>query len=436
MGYSLPDPLTVSLWFNTSTEGRLLQTNSYPLGPGNGEIECRVKYFKVSCWFGGNTSAGTPQPLREVLANIQVVDLDWHHFVVTFEGGEASLYIDGMVVGGSLPFSFEFSPVEYLAVGLGVRGRIDDLRIYDRVLLPNSIRALYELGSAGASKSSALASGDMKSAFPAPAISGGELAVAPAISVCELAVAPAAPEAPESGGEAEPPAFGHGDHLLAHWSFDHGADCLTFAGAREDAVPSRLEPGRVGALGPDCPANAPRPVPGVHGRGLAFDGDDDLVLVASSDRLAMPEQLTLSLWLKQPPEAGAADGGYHALVDKRDRAGDGYGLFLDDLQRPAMRVNGEVVHGRTPVGDGLWHHVAGVWDGAELRLYADGLLDSWVAIDRQEVSVLEDLLLGYGATAEEAPFGGAVDEVRIYDRALDDGEIWDLSEASKAGLVD
>ena len=78
-----------------------------------------------------------------------------------------------------------------------------------------------------------------------------------------------------------------------------------------------------------------------------------------------------------------------------------------------------------------WHHGAlVVQEGANLRvpnttLYIDGLADGVNAGDDDLYNLTPgvDVSIGRRATSGDRYFPGAIDEVRIYDRALTDAEI-------------
>ena len=72
-----------------------------------------------------------------------------------------------------------------------------------------------------------------------------------------------------------------------------------------------------------------------------------------------------------------------------------------------------------PITDGAWHHVGLVWDGAERVLYVD---DIEVARDAQAqlTDASEGLFIGAGeALAAGSFWSGMIDDVRIYDRAIE-----------------
>ena len=109
------------------------------------------------------------------------------------------------------------------------------------------------------------------------------------------------------------------------------------------------------------------PGPGV----LVLDGVDDALLVPS-DRLAVPDgPLTVEGWLRA--DAFRERQGFVTKTESSE-----FGLFVDG-GRPMFLVllDGQYRQARAaePVlQTDRWHHVAGVFDGAELRVYVDGEL--------------------------------------------------------------
>ena len=68
-------------------------------------------------------------------------------------------------------------------------------------------------------------------------------------------------------------------------------------------------------------------------------------------------------------------------------------------------------------------HVAATFDGQEIRLYIDGVLDNSLAAPGLVIAV-NDVPLAFGAQFDGGkPFDGAIDEVYLYDRALSAEEV-------------
>ncbi|MHC4146563.1 MAG: LamG domain-containing protein [Planctomycetota bacterium] len=93
--------------------------------------------------------------------------------------------------------------------------------------------------------------------------------------------------------------------------------------------------------------------------------------------------------------------------------------------------------GATVVNDGAWHHVVGMRSGNTGLVYVDGVLDgteelpegydlSGTSQANALIGAITDARDATGATLEKF-FTGTIDDVRVYDRALSDGEIAKLA---------
>src|SRR6185295_14387443 len=71
------------------------------------------------------------------------------------------------------------------------------------------------------------------------------------------------------------------------------------------------------------------------------------------------------------------------------------------------------VTGTTALSTGVWHHVAGVFDGSELRVYVDGVLDGATASELAPAAGTADLRIGALAVEKGGFFDGLIDEVRV-----------------------
>ena len=84
------------------------------------------------------------------------------------------------------------------------------------------------------------------------------------------------------------------------------------------------------------------------------------------------------------------------------------------------------VNGVVNVNDGVWHHIAGVYDGNSLDLYVDGVLDASVASTGSISTNDYNVEIGRNGQASGREFHGAIYDPRIYSRMLCPAEIQDL----------
>lgn len=184
-----------------------------------------------------------------------------------------------------------------------------------------------------------------------------------------------------------------------------------------------------------APAAAIRPADDREGRrggAIALDGVRSTVDLG--DRLE-PARFTLSAWVR--PEANDRvmvilskihnlPGHWQKNFELRLEAGGR--LFVHVPSGNAW----DAVQGTRPVALGRWTHVAAVYDGTRAQLYVDGVRDG-APLATPYVQSRAAVFLGArpeaGGRDGRTPtgptfhFAGALDEVRIYDRPLHDGEI-------------
>ena len=160
---------------------------------------------------------------------------------------------------------------------------------------------------------------------------------------------------------------------------------------------------------------------GHSGRALVFDGSRDFVKVRDADSLDLGADMTLEAWVRT---AGRRRSG-RVVLAKRRRNTVSYALYAGDREgRPAAvasKRTGRAVHARGKLRPRRWTHLAMTYDGAQVRLY----------VDRRRVAARRragapnagagPLLIGAGAGGRY--FKGAIDDVRIYNRALGAGAI-------------
>jgi len=164
-------------------------------------------------------------------------------------------------------------------------------------------------------------------------------------------------------------------------------------------------------------AMAASSLPTRAGRGaLRTSGGGDATLIPSEAVPLDDGPLTLEAWIKP-----RALDGRRGVVTKTE--GSEYGLFATDWL-PSFHVflDGDYreVKSPAPLEPGTWQHLAGVYDGAEVRLYVDGMLVGRAAASGARRRNTHPLVVGGDVDANGRPssgMDGVLDEVRLSSTA-------------------
>ena len=168
--------------------------------------------------------------------------------------------------------------------------------------------------------------------------------------------------------------------------------------------------------------------PGLVGQAFSFDGVDDEV-EASGTHINYLQQLTIDAWVMHnslPPnqiQRYVSIGGEKAVLRYDGQTGPQQLHFY-------LRIDGvlEDIRVNNVLQVGVFHHVAGTYDGSVMRLYLDGVeVGNYNVIGTVGIGAAVTL----GSTTE--PFDGLLDEVGIYYRALSGSEIKDIFDAGNEG---
>ncbi len=161
------------------------------------------------------------------------------------------------------------------------------------------------------------------------------------------------------------------------------------------------------------------------GGGLALGGRGDHVKVDPAAELNVLQAFTVAAWIKL-----AATGREQVIADKRDDWDDGLAVYVDESGRLLAYLNEASLSGSARLDDDVWHHVAAVYNGEELKLFVDGDEDGSDWMNAGAMDTEGELRIGGPAWDSEDPsyFAGVLDEVRLYDRPLGEYEVGDLSK--------
>jgi hypothetical protein len=199
--------------------------------------------------------------------------------------------------------------------------------------------------------------------------------------------------------------------LIAHWKFDDGS-----GGTAADASGQ----GHPGALTNMNTSTAW--VAGHLSGALTFDGTNDYVNIGSS--LSAIGVITVSAWVK-PSSIGIdrqiVSKGYDGTKTQWELKTTTAGGKVSFRYWAPGAVGVESVHSLT---SGVWTHVAGTFDGGTWKIYFNGVLDNQASAGGP-VATNRNLCIG-AVDINGSPgqfWSGAIDDVRIYNRALTAAEI-------------
>ena len=318
----------------------------------------------------------------------------WNHVVVVFDGTQTGntnrikFYINGTQKAfsagdcqGTIPAS-ALSSTANAMIGASsdpnnyYNGLIDDVRIYNRVLSPDEIKRLYNIGST--------------------------FKINKASNTGSLQ-----------------------DGLVGYWSFD---------GPDMNATQARDTSGNAnhGTL-----TNGPARTIGKIGQGLRFDGLNDRVNSPSAPSLVLSSSITVSTWVKSEnlktgymdifdKRSPSVDNNYVLeVVEGISGAARKVGFFY--YSSGGVAQEWQTTNAVLPPNE--WTHIAVTFTfgaGSSMRIFVNGVSEpgTWSEGNGNLTPANDDGGFGIGALQNGSnEFDGTIDDVRIYNRALSAEEI-------------
>lgn len=169
-------------------------------------------------------------------------------------------------------------------------------------------------------------------------------------------------------------------------------------------------------------------------RSLLFDGTNDVVNVANFGTF---NRATVSAWIRRTGPSAARQ----TIVSYKESTVGGFVLCLNNdgvnfYPRFFTHVSGNwpAAEQLTAIPQDTWIHLAGVYDGAEILLYRDGLEVASFAVAGDMTTGVGPIGIGARSSSDVHWFPGQIDDVRIYQRALSAPEIAVLADGVPAPL--
>jgi hypothetical protein len=138
------------------------------------------------------------------------------------------------------------------------------------------------------------------------------------------------------------------------------------------------------------------------------------------------DQITVAAWVKI-----ASKTAEKKVIAKWSDSAGAFSYLLtisggtDDVPTFVVNTGGNVLAiATTNLATGTWYHLAGIYDGANVKIYVNGVEEDSTADTGNINSTTAPIRIGMGSgTPPEEPMDGTIDDVRIYDRGLSPDEI-------------
>jgi hypothetical protein len=396
----------------------------------------------------------------------------WHHVAFTFAGAESPnmrIYIDGVEkASGSTPAPSILST--YLMIGRRglssdpryFKGKLDEVRIYNRTLSAEDVWQLYREGQS------------KKASNPEPA--DGEPGVDPNAVLSWSPGKDALTHDVYFGTDFDEvndadiydPDIYMGNRDVNYWdvnSYDSNGlepdtmfywriDEVSAAGTTKGDVWAfrtmpvaevnlvswwRFDEG-TGTIAHDSAGdndgnliNGPTWTIGQINGALSFDGVNDYVYVPDSDGLDVSAVFTFAFWMYLN-EGTVSIGNIISKDGSTDTTG-AYDVAVLPDKSIEYEVNNEFPYlnsGANSISQGAWHHVALTFAESaspRMRIYIDGVEKASGSPPAPSILSTYLMIGRRGLSSGSRYFGGKLDDVRIYNRALSGGEVWQLYQS-------
>ncbi|MDB5207945.1 MAG: hypothetical protein JWR72_3020 [Flavisolibacter sp.] len=174
---------------------------------------------------------------------------------------------------------------------------------------------------------------------------------------------------------------------------------------------------------------------------LDFDGTDDYINCGANPKLNLTSSISVEAWINR-----SAPGTDDCIIGKDNYAAStGYGFWVYQTNKLIFRFGNRECASIASIPSATWTHVAATYDAvtSTVKLYINGVLDNTITAFAPPVSNTGGLFIGTPQDAVANPsfaFSGSIDEVRIWNRSLCQGEIQNnrnclLSPSGQTGLL-
>src|SRR3989344_233998 len=180
-------------------------------------------------------------------------------------------------------------------------------------------------------------------------------------------------------------------------------------------------------------------VQGKFNQGCQFDGTGDYINIGDANLVENLNEFSVCVWVKNDlTDSAGVDRG---VIGQSGSGADSFDLFWESTEKFGFNVKGpqdssHVVSSNVAIIDNGWHHLVGVYDGSNVLLYIDSVLQTEQSAFLADVqSSTNPIRIGQRGSSS---FGwqGVIDEVAIFDKALTQSEVSELFAAGGGACVE
>ena len=151
---------------------------------------------------------------------------------------------------------------------------------------------------------------------------------------------------------------------------------------------------------------------------LNFNGVDSYISIPNESDYDVTSSITVESWIK----VNSFDTDSQAIVSKGDSSWQLTRFDSSNFIELSLNGVGSVVS-TTDVNDGEWHHVAGVYDGSNISIYVNGILEQQTPATGDIATNDSLVYIGENPESLGKVFNGTIDEARIWGTARTPEEI-------------
>lgn len=205
--------------------------------------------------------------------------------------------------------------------------------------------------------------------------------------------------------------------LIAHWAMD------------DDATDTTVADSHGSNTGYSVRHTEYLSTTGVIDDALSFNGISDRVVVPDSGSLDFGTgDFSISLWARTDGYVSKGSR-WNCLVSKgliTKGTNPFYGMYIEeDSNKVYFAVGNDGYYGRSnlALNDGSFHHIVGLRDSGVVYLYVDGVLQSTSNGSAVNITNGVDFIIGADTLGSQRYFGGVIDQVKVFNKALSASEV-------------